>query len=417
MTTLGSARIVLAILCVAWLPRAVRAQDASLRERAEASFKAGAAAYAAGDYLAAIQALDAAHQLTPLPAIAFSLAQAERRQYFVAHERPHLQRAIALFRAYATDIQSGGRRADALEALSQLEPLAALQGAQARPPDEDSDARAQPTRLMITSETPGARISLDGAEAVASPLIREVAPGKHSALVEAEGFFSAQRALIALEGALILGEMPLKERPSSLDVEAPPDADVYVDGTFAGQGRVHVDVPAGPHRLAVAAKGARVVYRSVELERGRSSTQRVELARTRQRKAALGLFIAGGTALAAGIAFGAVALHREDQAQDFLEQRGRGNVSRRALGHYQENVEDRDLFRTLGIASISGAAALFVTALLLRELDRPDAHDIQRDARGLAAEPKPAIHGVRFKPRVEPWFARDTLGLALQQRF
>jgi tetratricopeptide (TPR) repeat protein len=75
-------------------------------ERAKASFKAGAAAYAAGEYPAAIQALDTAYELTPLPAIAFSLGQAERRQYFVAHERQHLERAVALFRRYVADVPS-----------------------------------------------------------------------------------------------------------------------------------------------------------------------------------------------------------------------------------------------------------------------------------------------------------------------
>jgi tetratricopeptide (TPR) repeat protein len=121
-------------------------------ERAKASFKAGATAYAAGEYLAAIQALDAAYALTPIPAIAFSLAQAERRQYFVAHEREHLERAVLLFRRYVEQVPTGGRRADALDALSQLEPLAALPpSGPATPTATDVDAIRR-TRLMITSE-------------------------------------------------------------------------------------------------------------------------------------------------------------------------------------------------------------------------------------------------------------------------
>src|SRR6187399_1040248 len=79
-------------------------------------FKAGAAAYTAGDYLAAIQALDAAYRLTPLPGVAFSLAQAERRQYFVSREPAHLVRAIELYRVYLKQVASGGRRADATDA-------------------------------------------------------------------------------------------------------------------------------------------------------------------------------------------------------------------------------------------------------------------------------------------------------------
>ena len=61
----------------------VQAQGASPRE-AKQYFEAGATAYAMGDYRAAIQAFDAAYTLTPLPAIAFSLAQAERREYFAS---------------------------------------------------------------------------------------------------------------------------------------------------------------------------------------------------------------------------------------------------------------------------------------------------------------------------------------------
>src|SRR4051812_6955024 len=102
---------------LAMLPTPAFAEGSSDLERAKDSFKAGAAAYAAGDYLAAIQALDAAYQLTPLPAIAFSLAQAERRQYFVDHARAHLDRAISLFRQYIDVAPGGSRRADALDAL------------------------------------------------------------------------------------------------------------------------------------------------------------------------------------------------------------------------------------------------------------------------------------------------------------
>ena len=71
------------VLAFLLAPSVARADDLA---DAKNYFKAGASAYAAGDYLAAIQALDAAYRLTPLPAIAFSLAQAERRQYFASRE-------------------------------------------------------------------------------------------------------------------------------------------------------------------------------------------------------------------------------------------------------------------------------------------------------------------------------------------
>jgi len=248
-------------------------------ERAKESFKAGATAYAAGDYLAAIQALDAAYELTPLPAIAFSLAQAERRQYFVDREREHLDRAISLFRAYVDRLPSGGRRADALDALSQLEPLAMALGRaepSRKPKSEDTPRR---TRLMVASPSSLARVSLDGGPAVASPLIREVAPGQHRAHVEADGFFAADREVIAVAGELIMTEVPLVERPSTLTLWTRKNAELYVDGAFIGSGgaRVTVQLPSGTHRLAVAENGYRVARRTLVLERGETVAVRVPL--------------------------------------------------------------------------------------------------------------------------------------------
>ena len=100
------------------LARPGLAQSAADTERAKASFKAGANAYAAGDYLAAIQALETAYELSPLPAIAFSLAQAERKQYFVKQDREHLERALLLFRRYVEQAPRGPRREDALSAIA-----------------------------------------------------------------------------------------------------------------------------------------------------------------------------------------------------------------------------------------------------------------------------------------------------------
>ncbi|HEX6240984.1 MAG TPA: PEGA domain-containing protein, partial [Polyangiales bacterium] len=224
--------VLLAALLLASSAR-VQAQSRADLERAESSFRAGAAAYAAGDYAAAIQALDAAYALTPLPAIAFSLAQAERRFYFVEHGREHLERAISLFRLYLQQVASGGRRVDAVDAISQLEPL--LSTLSAADPARQA-LEAKPTRLMITSDAPDARITLDDQPPAPSPVIREVTPGKHQITVEAKGFHTTTRHATALAGELILSEVSLEPRPSQLRVEVPEEADVYVDGQYMNQG-------------------------------------------------------------------------------------------------------------------------------------------------------------------------------------
>ena len=314
--------------CLALLSLRAAAEPSEL-ERAKESFKAGATAYAAGDYLAAIQALDAAYQLTPLPAIAFSLGQAERRQYFVDHGREHLERAITLFRRYIEVSPSGSRRADALDALSQLEPLVAALAtpdvAQAPPPA----AEARRTRVLITSEAAGARLTLDDAAAAPSPLIREVEPGKHRLRVEAPGFFPVQRDVNAIAGELILTQVPLRERPSTLALWTPPDAEIYIDGSYVSDGGegVTLQLPSGRHRIAVGQQGHRVAAQTVVLERGKARSLRIVLEPTPQRLTSEVLFIGGGAALGASLVFSALAVRAEGRAEQFLGQRAYRNVS------------------------------------------------------------------------------------------
>ncbi len=367
-------RLAIVTAClVACLARSAYADPPSDLERAKESFKAGAAAYAAGDYLAAIQALDAAYQLTPLPAIAFSLGQAERRQYFVDHSRPHLDRAISLFRQYIDVSPAGSRRADALDALSQLEPLAAAQPKQSvlTPPPT---LAARRTRVLITSDAPGARLALDGAAPALSPLIREVEPGKHSVTVTAPGFHATQRELTAIAGELILTQVTLRERPSILSIWTAADADIYVDGAYVSPGGdgVTLQLPSGKHRIAIARKGHQVGIRELTLERGKAQTIRVALQQTPQRIAAEGLFIGGGAALGASLIFSALTIEAEGRAESFLGRRRHENVSNADLFQYNSAIIDRDRYRIATGVCLTASAGFLITGLFLHELDQPN---------------------------------------------
>lgn len=374
-------------------------------ERAKASFKAGAAAYAAGEYPAAIQALEAAYGLTPLPAIAFSLAQAERRQYFVAREREHLDRAISLFRQYVSEVPSGGRSADALDALSQLEPLQLGQSGSAAPAAPAlapvaAQPTPRPTRLMITCEAAGARIALDGQAAVGSPSIQEVTPGLHRVVVEAEGFFPSDRAVTALPGELILSEVVLRERPATLVVASAPDAELYVDGTFVSHGgaRTTLALPSGAHTLTVAQLGRRTAHRQLSLRPGSSQEVEVELPSTLQRKFARALFGVGGATLGSGIVLGVLAYRDQGHALDFLAKQKRENVGQRELRDYRDAVRGRDQYRLTAGLSLSLAAVVFVSALLMHELDRPSSTETQARGDPDTAPPRPLV---RFAPQLE----------------
>jgi hypothetical protein len=346
--------------------------------RAKESFKAGAAAYAAGEYLAAIQALEAAYALTPMPAIAFSLAQAERREYFVSRQREHLTRSIALFRRYMEQVPSGGRRTDALDALAQLEPIAAKLDMTEPAAAESSQVPERRTRLVIFSEAAGARIAVDGELRSGSPAVVEVTPGKHEVSVVAPGFHPVQREVTAISGELIPVPVALAPLPSRVQLSTPPEADVYVDGVFASQGgeQLTLELPSGSHRISVAQNGHRVASRIIELERGETQAHGFSLEPTSQRRASHALFIGGAAAAGAGAALSYLAVQSQQSAQDFLEIAEQRNVSEAEHVRYEADVTQRNRYRWLAGASFGASLGMLITGLFLHELDEPGPEDL-----------------------------------------
>jgi hypothetical protein len=352
------------------------AQSTVELERAKASWRAGAVAYTAGEYAPAIQAFEAAYALTPLSQIAFSLAQAHRRQYFVARERSNLERAVSLFRKYVQEVPQGGRSADALDALSQLEPLLAVQPSVEQP----AAVEARPTRLMISAEAPGARVSLDGAAAVASPAIQEVTPGTHRVRVEAAGFEPSERVVTALPGELILSELALRELPASLVVPSSSDAELYVDGRFVGHGgaRATFALASGEHTLTVTRPGHRIAQRTLMLQRGETLPVELPLEVTFQRKVSRGLFATSGVGVIAGAVFGGLALHHQSEARDFLHRQEEGDLAPDRAEDYDSDVRRRNRLRLASGVSFATAAVILVAALMTHQLDRPSLGENQR---------------------------------------
>jgi tetratricopeptide (TPR) repeat protein len=342
--------------------------------QSKAYFKAGAAAYEMGDFLAAIQALDAAYRLTPLPAIGFSLAQAERRQYFVSHERVHLDRAIQLFRDYLQQNSSGGRRADAADALAQLEPLAAIGASATGTPGEAIAPPVERTRLLISCETPHATLSLDGAPPAASPLIAQVKPGPHHVLAAAEGFFPTERTVNAIPGELLPIELALREKPAVVLAGSTPEADLHVDGAFiANVGATkRLELSGGTHLFSFTRNGYEVEAVEMRLQPGGTHKLDANLNETGQRTTAIALFIASGASLAGGLVLGAYAIARENDAKAVLRQRETGNISSGQREDYESASQERDVFRIASIVSLATSAAALITGVFLYVLDTPD---------------------------------------------
>ena len=177
------------------------AQKASQADLAKAKmlYDVGAQAFDGANYSAAIKAFQEAYRIAQRPGLVFSIAQAHRKQYYLTKEPENLREAVKFYREYASMVQQGGRRADVAEALAELEPLASrLDPAAASSSSSASlmgETRAAP-QLMVSTQTKGAKVSLDGSEAVDAPLIRDVKPGPHKIKVTAEGPFSPARGTV-----------------------------------------------------------------------------------------------------------------------------------------------------------------------------------------------------------------------------
>lgn len=375
---LGLCMLGLCMLMIA-APRSAQAQQPSAApsadvERAKESFRVGAAAYAAGEYLAAIAALDSAYALAPLPAIAFSLAQAERRQYFVDRRPEHLVRSAALFRRYLEQVATGGRRSDAIDALAQIEPLLAAPASAA-----PRASGVSSTRVLVIAEAPGARVWIDDAELVGT-FIREVAPGKHRVVVRAPGFHDAEREVVAVAGELIPVSMALAELPGTLEIAAPLGAEIYVDGAFASLGgaRVLVAVASGTHRVSALENGFRTASVEVEVARGGREKLRFELEPTAQRITSHVALIGGAVALGAGTFLAVLATQSEGAAQGFLDKVERENVSTAELVRYRADVQRRDRYRLMAGVNFAASFGLLVAGLFLHELDQPRADELSR---------------------------------------
>jgi hypothetical protein len=368
-------RLLLAVFALlACVPLSVHAQA-----EAKQYFDAGAAAYSAGDYQAAIQAFDAAYRVSPLPAIAFSLAQAERRQYFVSHEAEHLLRAIDLFRSYLAQVATGGRRADATDALAQLEPLALALQRDAATLATAAPAAEAKTRLMVRCEAPHARIALDGAPPAPAPLIVETTAGTHRVAIEAPGFFSEERQVTAVASELVPIEVILRDRPATLLLRERDGADLYVDGVLASPAsspRDRVELPAGRHFIAFAKRGHRADTRVYRLVRGETRVLRPVLTWTGQRVGAVSLLAVGSGTTVASLMLIGLALERQADARKLNERRRSETLAPNELHEYHDALETRGRLRIAAVGGLIASAACLLTGALLFQLDDTTPQDV-----------------------------------------
>ncbi len=342
----------------------VSAED---RAAAKRDFEGGNQAYKAGQYLLAARAYEEAYRLDPLPAITFSIAQAYRLQYYQDHKLEHLRRALKLYHRYLDDAPHGDRRG---HATTHIEAIESILGSATAEPGKASPTKAVPTQLMVVSHTPHARARIDGGELEEVPFARGVAPGNRVVEVEAPGYATARSRWLAVKGRLVVATIELHPLPAALEVRAPADATVRIDGRPASAGSRQL--PAGTHVVTITERGRLPVTRRLDVGRGQTAKVNVgQLERTDQRVAATWTLIGAGTLAVAGGITTALALSEQKRVNDYDQGIGQHTYSDAQRTDRNNALASRNTLRTASWALFGTAAALGITGGLLWWLDEP----------------------------------------------
>jgi tetratricopeptide (TPR) repeat protein/uncharacterized membrane protein len=411
-----SALLALALTTALVAPAAAAGDDAAQIEQAKMLFNAGAQAYEAGRFQTAVQAFQQAYALAPRPAILFSMAQAERKSYYVDKRLQDLRNAIAHYHQYLDQVPTGGRRGDAADALAELEPIAARLSPAEASASQAPTAGEQKTRLMVTSQTSGAKAALDGGAPEDVPLIADVTPGKHHVRVWADGYFDEERDALAAQGSLAAIDVPLREKPALLTVVLDAKATIDVDGRPMATTPLAqpLEVPSGTHVVTITKNGYRAFTREITLVHGGSAKIDAKLEQSGQRTAAWIVLGAAGAAAVAGGVFTGVAFVEQSNAQTIYDKSRQQNITESERSSYESDVSARDQWRTVAIASFGSAVGLLLVGGVLYFFDQP------RVEMGPPPSESPRPAPQKKEPTeigVLPWIGPAGAGAALGGRF
>ncbi|HSN27646.1 MAG TPA: PEGA domain-containing protein [Kofleriaceae bacterium] len=353
------------------------------RAAAERYFRAGEKAYAAQNFEAAAENFEEAYKQAPLPEIAFSAAQAYRRQYRVDARPEYCARAVELYKLYLGKVKTGGRVADAADALvemqHELDRLIKL-GLKVSPevaaehtllgvsPALGDARRAATTEMHEVDEGRGAApaiaVTFDG-KRVEPYSLNPIEPGVHAIHVEAPGYkpFDLQENIV--QGTTNMLDVTLEPRPAHVTFDVEADAQIAVDGRPLGTTPLVVDVPAGRHLVAFTHRGREPVVRDIAFDRGQDLRLQQPLAMTARRRA-VPYVVIGAASLGLLCGASAIAALVEDSRASSLHQRiAMGNAPLSVGLDYQSKLAWRDRFVTAtwttgALALATGAAAAWL---------------------------------------------------------
>jgi PEGA domain len=368
--------VALALACS--MGRSARADEARQEAQADTTSmsdrleRAATLATSIGEYAFAARALGQAYAITPDPEFLFAIAEAHRQRYALEARRYDLERALDLYRQYLGAAAAGRHNADAERSLEKLGPELEASQADAGADEAAAKKDAEATWLAISSPVSVATARLDGAAAVPLPAFVEIAPGHHVVVVSASGYEDSLALVNLTVGGIGALEVPLDRKLAHIEVAQPRGANVYVDSVDVGTAPLPrlVDVEPGRHQVTIAMGGHRTHSEELVLTSGATTKLLSSLTETPMRKLAWASIGIGAGGLVSGIVLGAVAIAKNNSAQD-LKGRGDQVANPADQARYDDLIATRDHLR-VGAGAASGIGlGLIVLGGVLHAVDGP----------------------------------------------
>ena len=380
-----------ALLVVVLLASLAHADD---RTKAEAYFRAGEKAYQAQNFAAAAQNFEEAYKAAPLPEIAFSAAQAYRRQYRVDARPEYVARAVALYRIYLDQVKTGGRVADAADAMGEMQhELDKLIKAGVKVSAELAAEHTQlgvsvtlagtaaiPSGMHEISETehdemPQVTAAFDGKPVEPFTLVN-IEPGTHTVHVEAPGYFPVDKQEVVVQGTTNMLEITLDAKPAKVAFHTEAGARIAVDGRPVGSTPLTADITAGHHLLTITHRGREPVIRELVVTRGQELTIDAPLVMTKRRRAVPYVAITAGGVGALAIATGVGALLVDHKASSLYQRIQMGNAPTSVGEDYEDKRVWRDRLVTATWVTGTLAVAIGGAAAWMYYADHPSAEGV-----------------------------------------
>jgi hypothetical protein len=366
---------------------ALTARASADQAKAQTYFRAGEAAFLGQNFGAAADQFEQAYREDPLPAIAFSAAQAYRKEYEIEPKPEYVKRAVELYRAYLDVVKTGHRVGDAAAGLEEMQheldrltakgtKIEAVNMNRTRVAVSITVAGDRAIEMTETASMPAsddvhAKATLDGKPIeLFAPL--DVAPGDHTVAVTADGYQPQTVTRRVPEGVTELVELQLQPKPAHLTVHAQSGARVEVNGRALGDAPLTRELPAGTYLVGISRRGREPVSAQLVLARGEDKTLEVPMTRSWKRRAVPWLALSAGVlAIGAGVSV-PFALHYDREMSSLDHERLTTGITQAQEADYRHDVSMRDELRDTAWTLGGVAVAVGVVTAALYWFDTPE---------------------------------------------